>query len=121
MESSLYKKNHPEDKRREDAQRIRSRHPDRVPIIVERYGNSSLGNLDKEKYLVSLDMTIEQFLFIIRKKLNEAGELRPETAIFLSAGSTILTGGLSFRDAYENYKDADGFLYLSYNTENTFG
>ena len=50
------------------SQKIRSRYPDRIPVIVERAENSNIENIDKRKYLVPNDITVAQFMWIIRKR-----------------------------------------------------
>ena len=42
------------------------KYPDRVPVIVERLPKAQIGDLDKKKYLVPVDLTIGQFYFLIR-------------------------------------------------------
>ena len=47
--------------------------------------------------------------------------LSPEEALFIFAGSSLLSSNTLISVAYERYKDADGFLYIKYSGENTFG
>jgi len=47
---------------------IRAKHPDRIPVIVDkRAGDSSLPEIDKKKFLVPSDLTVGQFMYVIRK------------------------------------------------------
>lgn len=44
-------------------------------------------------------------------------------AIYLTVGSGVILAPISaaLGDLYERYHDADGFLYVAYTLENTFG
>ena len=67
---SNFKKSNTFEKRQSESQRINIKYKDRVPIIVE--VNSSCEQsivLDKYKYLVPLDLTVSQFLYVIRKRV----------------------------------------------------
>jgi GABA(A) receptor-associated protein len=108
------------DKRLEESIRIRTKYPDRVPIICEKMDgikNSDIPSIDKKKYLVPLDLTIGQFTYIIRSRM----KLPAEKAIFLFIGDTIPPTSTSISEIYEFKKDKDGFLYVRYSGENTFG
>ena len=45
-----FKKDHPIEKRREEAQRIRAKYPDRIPVICEKAESSDIPDIDKKKY-----------------------------------------------------------------------
>ena len=122
MKKSLFFKDEiPFAMRKEEASRILSKYPDRIPIIIERSEECSndIPVVDKKKYLVPNDITTGQFTYIIRKRI----ELEPEKAIFLFAGEdyTIPPSSSLISEIYNNYKDEDGFLYFTYSGENTFG
>ena len=122
MKKSLFFKDEiPFAMRKEEASRILSKYPDRIPIIIERSDECSdeIPIVDKKKYLVPNDITTGQFTYIIRKRI----ELEPEKAIFLFAGEdyTIPPSSSLISEIYNNYKDEDGFLYFTYSGENTFG
>jgi hypothetical protein len=55
-----FKEEHPVDKRRSEAERIRAKYPDRVPVICERSERSDVPDIDKKKYLVPADLTVGQ-------------------------------------------------------------
>ena len=53
-----------------ESTRILAKYPDRKPIICEKLPNQfDLPNIDKRKYLVPNDLTIGQFLYVIRKRM----------------------------------------------------
>ena len=94
-------------------------YPERVPIICEKLENliNYAPNIDKNKYLVPRDMTLGQFVYVIKKRLN----LTPDKAIFLFINGAVLKFATKIESIYEIYKHEDGFLYVNYSFENTFG
>ncbi len=67
--------------------------------------------------MVPSDLTCGQFVYVIRKRL----KLSAEKAIFLFVGRVIPPTASMLNAIYEQYKDPDGFLYISYSDENVFG
>jgi GABA(A) receptor-associated protein len=116
---SFYKKKYSFSIRAKEAKRIMKKYPDRIPVICERATNSDVAKIDKKKYLVPSDLTIGQFVFVIRKRI----KLNPAQAIFLFIGSQCVippTANL-MSIVYAEHKDKDGYLYIKYSGENTFG
>ena len=112
-----YKESVPFPQRCAEAQRIREKFPGRVPVIVERASRSDVPLIDKKKFLVPSDLTIGQFIYVVRKRLN----LPPEKALFLFTGNTLPTTGTPMRELFAHYMDEDGFLYCTYSGESAFG
>jgi GABA(A) receptor-associated protein len=111
-----YKERFDEATRKDQSIKIRTKYPDRVPIIVEVIKDSNL-NLDKEKYLVPNDLTIGQFIFVIRKRM----KINPTKAIFLFVNNNMPPSNALISIVYDEHKDNDGFLYIKVTSENTFG
>jgi len=44
-----FKKQHPLEKRKAEAQRIRSKYPDRIPVISEKAEKTEIPDIDKKK------------------------------------------------------------------------
>ncbi|XP_065844795.1 microtubule-associated proteins 1A/1B light chain 3A-like [Oscarella lobularis] len=105
--------------RQKDVEEIRRKFPHKIPVIVERYGNEKqLPVLDKAKFLVPDDMTISQFISILRKRL----VLRPSQAFYLLISQkAIASASTALGDVYERNKDEDGFLYVAYASQEMFG
>ncbi len=112
-----FKQEHSFEERRSESDRIRSKYPDRIPVICERSEKSPVADIDKKKYLVPADLTIGQFVYVIRKRL----KLPAEQAIFLFINGVIPPTASLLNQIYEEHKDEDGFLYITYSGENTFG
>lgn len=115
--SLRYKQTHPFDERKAEVARVRSRTPDRIPVICERALNSSVPELDKKKYLIPPDVTVGAFIVSIRRRIT----IEPEKAIFLFVGDNVPSNSTLMGDLYNTYKDEDGFLYVTYSGENTYG
>ncbi|MFS7934017.1 putative autophagy protein Atg8 ubiquitin [Helianthus anomalus] len=113
----VFKLQHPPEKRRAESTRIRDKYPDRVPVIVERAERSDLADIDKNKYLVPADLTVGQFVYVVRKRI----KLSAEKAIFVFVKNVLPPTAALMSAIYEENKDEDGFLYMTYSGENTFG
>jgi GABA(A) receptor-associated protein len=86
-------------------------------VIVERAEKSDIPDLDKKKYLVPADLTVGQFVYVIRKRI----KLSPEKAIFIFVNNVLPPTAALMSSIYDEHKDDDGFLYIAYSGENTFG
>jgi GABA(A) receptor-associated protein len=104
------------DERKADSERILKKYPNRVPIILSRRSRTEV-LVDKYKYLSPGDVTVMSLLYHIRKNI----KLRPEQAIYLMINEEMCNTTLTMDAIYETKKDADGFLYITYSNENTFG
>jgi GABA(A) receptor-associated protein len=103
-----------------ESNKILSKYPDRIPVIVERSKSCSdqIPLIDKKKFLVPMDLTIGQFIYIVRKRI----QIPATKAIFLFTENGVLPPtGHTIRMIYENYKNVDNFLYFNYHSETTFG
>ena len=98
---------------------IIEKYPERKPIFVYRSKyDKSLPIISKNKFLVPNKMTLSQFLVIIRKKI----ELSEKLSIFLFVNEKILPKySETMEDIYDEYKNKDGMLIITYSGENTFG
>lgn len=112
-----FKEETPAEQRRLEAEKIRAKYPERIPVVVERVPKSQIPEIDKRKFLVPNDITMAQFMWIIRKRIL----LAPEKAIFLFVDKTIPQSSSTMGQIYADHKDEDGFLYIAYGGENTFG
>lgn len=102
--------------RQNESSGILKKYPDRIPVIVETRKGLGL-ELDKHKYLVPSDMTIGQFIYVIRKRMSVPATMG--VYVFFG-GQMVQTAGL-MSSTYKNVMDEDGFMYGLVATENTFG
>ncbi|KAF7492676.1 Gamma-aminobutyric acid receptor-associated protein-like 1 [Sarcoptes scabiei] len=112
-----YKIDHPFQKRKEEGEKIRKKYPTRVPVIIEKASGANIGALDKKKYLVPTDLTVGQFYFLIRQRI----QLRPEEAIFFFIRNMVPPTSSTIGSLYNMYRDEDYFLYVHYSDENVYG
>lgn len=112
-----FKEKHPFEKRQKEAGTIRAKYPERVPVIVEKSISSDIQAIDKNKFLAPCDLTLGQFMYIIRRRM----KLPPEKALFVFIRNHIPVQSALLSSLYDEYADKDGFLYMTYAGENTFG
>ena len=112
-----FKDKHPFEKRLLESSRIMEKYPSRIPVICECVGGE-VPDIDRKKYLVPSDLSMAQFLYVIRKRIS----ISSEKSIYIFVGGNIMvSGSQTLGTVYEKYKDLDGFLYTCYSGENTFG
>jgi len=114
--TETFKEKHSFEKRLEEAQRIKKKYPNRIPIICERYLKSD-PEIDRKKYLVPDDLSLTNFLYVIRKRI----KLKPQESLYLFVNGKILTSASYLLHVYEENQEKDEFLYIKYTMENTFG
>lgn len=113
-----FKMQYPFDKRKVETDRLLSKYPDKIPIIIENSDGSDLPNINKNKVIMKDAITIGQLIIYIRRKIS----LEPSKALFLFVDNSVIPPTQStIGDMYNRYKDRDGFLYITYTSENTFG
>ena len=138
LEKFAFKRNHTIEKRKRESSRILEKYPERIPVIVEsgaehityqRFGEyddhyndvTNRYRMDKKKFLVPNDLTVGQFLYVIRKRIT----IEPERAVFIFVSaddkSVLPSTAALMRELYADHKDEDGFLYLCWQIENCFG
>ena len=115
--NSTFKSEHAFEARAAEAARVTTAYPCRVPVIVEPHQLTNPPKIDKTKFLVPRDITLGQFLFCIRKRLS----LHEGNALFFQVSGTLLPMSSLVGTVYEQHVDFDGFVYITYSTETTFG
>ncbi len=73
------------EKRIAESTKIREKFPDKIPIIVEKGNKTDIPEIDKNKFLVPNDLTVGQFSYVIRKRL----QLSSETALFIVVNNIL--------------------------------
>jgi GABA(A) receptor-associated protein len=110
-----------EDRSRASA-KLLERYPDRIPVVVDRPPNSfarpdSIPPIGKHKFLVPNDLIMGKFIHEVRKHI----KIDSQQSLFLFVNGTLMPNNESVARIYSRQKDPDGFLYITYATENTFG
>lgn len=100
------------------SQFILEKYPDRVPLIIQPSKNDrDAYPIDKSKYITPRDLTLMQLQQIIRKRIR----FPAENALFLFINNKIYPVTSLIGTIYDDNKDTDGFLYVTYCQESTFG
>ena len=113
---SEFQKQYSFEKRIAESKNIRRKYPDRIPIIVES-SDTNIPKIDKKKFLVPNDITCGQFLYVIRKRI----KLNSEKALFLFINNRLPPSSSLMSTIDTDNVNKDGFLYIQYSGENTFG
>ncbi|KAB0393306.1 hypothetical protein E2I00_018391, partial [Balaenoptera physalus] len=87
-------------------------------VIVECYPREMLlPSLDKTKFLVTQELTMTQFLSVIRSRM----VLGATEAFYLVVNNRSFGSmNVTMAEIYRDYKDEDGFVYMTY-TSQMFG
>lgn len=103
----------------EEMAKVLTKYPDKVPVVVKRAPGSkaSLPELKRWKFVVPRDLTLGQFIFILRRQMT----LPPEEALFLFVGNTMATTSERMVDVWARYRAEDGALHVMYSGESAFG
>ncbi|XP_042517311.1 autophagy-related protein 8i-like [Macadamia integrifolia] len=112
-----FKEEFPFEQRSKESRDILVKYPDRVPVVAEKYSRTDLPFMEKKKYLVPRDMSVGQFIHILSIRLH----LTPGKALFVFVKNTLPQTGSLMDSVYQSFKDEDGFLYMCYSGEKTFG
>lgn len=100
------------------SQLILEKYPDRVPLIIQpSKTDRDAYPIDKSKYITPRDLTLLQLQQIIRKRIH----FPAEKAMFMFINNKIYPITSIIGPVYDANKDTDGFLYVTYCQESTFG
>lgn len=100
------------------SQVILEKYPDRVPLIIQpSKTDRDQFPIDKSKYITPRDLTMMQLQQIIRKRIR----FPSERALFMFVNNKMFPITSLIGNIYDDNKDDDGFLYVTYCQENTFG
>ncbi len=124
-----FKYKYPLSARRIESSNIKDKHPDRIPVIITKNPSSQIDNISKIKYLFPIDFTIPQLLCVIRQKVS----LKPTEAINIfiqtpdekevmpSYSASLASLYIDYVESFKTNPNYDGYLYVIYSNENTFG
>ena len=113
------------------SRRLFNKYPDRIPVVIEK---TEFISLDNYKYLLPNNLLVSEFMCIIKTKMNKA--LDEKKAIFTFVKSShevetcksnaqgsylLIPMNQTIQEIYNIHKNPDGFLYIKFGVENTFG
>ena len=91
---------------------------DRIPVIIEKTENI---NLENYKYLIPKNLSVNEFMCIIRTKINITDKQAIFTFVKSVNGYTLVPMNETINNIYDIHKSEDNFLYIKFGIENTFG
>ncbi|KAM6100941.1 microtubule-associated protein 1 light chain 3 gamma-like [Pterocles gutturalis] len=98
---------------------IRLKYPNKIPVVVERYQKEkTLPPLTRSKFLVSQDLPLAQFAVTLRTRLCLGSS---QTFYLLVNNKGLPNMAITMQELYRDNKDEDGFLYLTYASQEMFG
>ncbi|KAI2805501.1 hypothetical protein RDWZM_008754 [Blomia tropicalis] len=105
--------------RKEEVLGIRLRFPNKVPVVVERYSKEkNLPKLDKTKFLVPQELLMAKFVAVIRNRMH----INPTQAFYMIVNNrTLASMTKTMAEVYKETQDEDGFLYITYASQEMFG
>ncbi len=129
---SEFKKKFSIDDRQRQTKGIIEKYENKCPIYLtydkEIINKNFTNTISKQlnKYIVTCDLNLAQFLHIVRKKINVNAEESLTLFIEFYQNDKLFNSILapttnSIGEIYLNNKDEDGFLYLKLVKENVFG
>ena len=73
MTKNSFRNKYSLDQRKTESHKILTKYPDKIPIIVTKSNNTEakkLPSIDKNKFLSPEDITLSQFIYVIRKRIS---------------------------------------------------
>ena len=115
------------EQRIEESNKIVSKHPDYIPVIIESSDKEIIKTLKKIKFLCPRDVSSSYLMCSVRKHL----KLDSSKALFLFSNNILISGQQIMGEIYDEYKiknklnvnssNKDQFFYILLTCENTFG
>mmetsp|Transcript_92178 Transcript_92178/g.169156 ORF Transcript_92178/g.169156 Transcript_92178/m.169156 type:complete len:163 (+) Transcript_92178:1-489(+) len=124
MAASAFAASVPFEKRLEESERILAKHPNKIPVVCEKARRcADVPNMERKKFLVPRTMMCGEFKYVIHTHLKQDCGMNAtaEQTIYLFVGKKSPLTSATMADMYDEHKDADGFLYMTYASENTLG
>jgi len=106
------------DERKRSSDKILKMYPEYIPIVIES-GTKNTPAMDNKKFIFSKKAKVLFIINEIRKRI----KISPDEALFIMVGDKQVMPmiSLTMEEVYNRYHDEDGFLYIKYSVENTFG
>ncbi len=110
-------------KRTNEAQRMLNKYPDRIPVIVDS-GTVDTPKLNRHKFLVPLDVTVAQFLIVLRNHFVSKPDASQALFLFVKSNedqNILLSPTNMIKEIYKTHKGTDDFLSFIVCAETTYG
>ncbi len=114
-----FKKSILKEERQRQSHILLSKNPNQIPIILEKDPKSKIKDIQKSKFLIRKDFSVNQFIQMIRG-LMQIPEY--EALFFVVKGKHTISGEKTMGQIYDTFHDKeDGFLYIIYSSELIYG
>lgn len=114
-----FKQRRPFEVRKQEVENIRKKFPNKIPVVVERYQREvNLPVMDKTKFLVPQELTILNFVIIVKNRLRVQSN---RAFYFVINNQSMANTSKTVAEIYKEHKDPDGFLYMTYASQEMFG
>jgi len=119
------------------SKKLLSKYSDRIPIVIEK---SEFVELQNYKYLLPRNLLVSEFMCIIKTKMNKALDEKKAIFTFVKSNAfgiashspkenacksdknyNLVPMNQTIQEIYNIHKNEDGFLYIKFGIENTFG
>ena len=100
--------------KRKEYDKIQAEFPHHIPVIV--FAPDDL-KLNKHKFLIQRDMTVGQFMYILRGRIT----INENDALFLFVNNHMVSVSQLISIVYKEHKNESGFVYFHLQKEATFG
>ena len=110
-----YKNNFSLIERKSTFKGINEKYPNKIPIICEKHPKSKLNKIEKTRFLINNEMTLNEFKLLIEKYFFDKSE------IYIFINDKFIHANLPMKELYNKYKDDDdNFLYCFYSETDDF-
>ena len=114
-----YRKNNSDEVLREEATRLRTRNPGRIPVLVFTRANDNLV-MQRQKFLIPGTLPVMQVKQVIRQYL-ENSKLKSDQALYYFVQNTLLDSSSLLSQVEQTCGTIAGFVVILLSLESTFG
>uniref|UniRef100_A0AC34Q104 Autophagy-related protein n=1 Tax=Panagrolaimus sp. JU765 TaxID=591449 RepID=A0AC34Q104_9BILA len=105
--------------RKSESSLLLSQFEDKIPVIIQRFKSEKrLPELDNCQFVVPKKTTVGQLQHIIKQRL---GNFKNSAIYVLVANRELPCLTTTVAELYSKFRDDDGFLYISFSSEDCYG
>lgn len=109
------------EKRQKEFKVVHDKYSDKVVVYVDTDEKNTL-EINKNKFIVPREFTFLEFKKIVRNHMKSITANESLNAFIITKKSQVLANpSKTMNDLYNEYKDDDGCLYITFLGENVFG
>lgn len=117
---SIFRETYSFEKRSAKAEEVKTKHPDHIPVVVEKAAKARVADISKNKFVVPANQTWISFILSI-KTFIKLDYVDQGVHMFVNNGNTIPSQITTISQLYKQYQNEDGILYVNYTGETVFG